>query len=41
MLLGALVDGLTLDAIITDRTTAPELAERGAAAILLASTVTS
>jgi DNA-binding transcriptional regulator YbjK len=41
LLLGAMLDGLTLDAIITDRTTAPELAERGAEAILLASTVTS
>jgi hypothetical protein len=35
----AMLDGLTLDAIIADRTTAPELAERGAAAILHTSTV--
>jgi DNA-binding transcriptional regulator YbjK len=41
LLLVAILDGLTLDAVITDRTTAPELAERGAAAILQASTVTS
>jgi DNA-binding transcriptional regulator YbjK len=34
VLLVATLDGLTLDAIITDRTTAPELAERAAAAIL-------
>ena len=38
MLLGSLVDGLTLDAVITDRTTALQLAERGAAAILHAAT---
>jgi DNA-binding transcriptional regulator YbjK len=41
LLLVAILDGLTLDAVITDRTTAPELAERGAAAILQATTVTS
>jgi DNA-binding transcriptional regulator YbjK len=41
LLLVAILDGLTLDAVITDRTIAPELAERGAAAILHASTVTS
>jgi len=41
LLLVAILDGLTLDAVITDRTTAPELAERGAAAILNASTFTS
>ena len=40
MLMSALFDGLTLDAVITDRTTAPELAERGAAAILDASRIT-
>jgi DNA-binding transcriptional regulator YbjK len=34
VLLVAILDGLTLDAIITDRTSAPELAERAAAAIL-------
>lgn len=40
VLLVAIMDGLTLDAIITDRTSAPELAARAAAAILHASTVT-
>jgi DNA-binding transcriptional regulator YbjK len=34
LLLVAMIDGLTLDAVIADRTTAPELAERGATAIL-------
>jgi len=41
VLLIATFDGLTLDAIITDRTNAPELVERAATAILNASSVTS
>jgi TetR/AcrR family transcriptional regulator, regulator of biofilm formation and stress response len=41
VLLVAILDGLTLDAIIADRTSAPELAERAAAAILRASAATS
>ena len=41
VLLVAIVDGLTLDAIIADRTAAPELAERAVTAILLASKVAS
>jgi len=41
VLLVAILDGLTLDAIITDRAAAPELAERAVAAILRTSTVTS
>jgi AcrR family transcriptional regulator len=41
VLLVATLDGLTLDAIITDRTSAPELAERAAAAILHTFTVPS
>ena len=34
VLLVAIIDGMTLEAVITDRTNAPELAERAAAAIL-------
>jgi DNA-binding transcriptional regulator YbjK len=34
VLLVAILDGMTLEAVITDRTNAPELAERAAAAIL-------
>jgi DNA-binding transcriptional regulator YbjK len=41
VLLVACIDGLVFDALITGRTNAPELAERAAAAILRASTVTS
>ena len=41
VLLVACIDGLVLDALITGRTNTPELAERAAAAILRASTVTS
>jgi DNA-binding transcriptional regulator YbjK len=41
VLLVACGDGLVFDALITGRTNAPELAERAAAAILRASTVTS
>ena len=41
VLLVATFDGLTLDAIITDRTDAPELAERVAAAILRTPAITS
>lgn len=41
VLLVACMDGLAFDALITGRTNAPELAERAAAALLGASTVTS
>ena len=41
VLMVAIVDGLTLDAIIADRTAAPELAERAVTALLLASKVAS
>jgi DNA-binding transcriptional regulator YbjK len=41
VLLVACIDGLVFDALITGRTNTPELAERAAAAILRASTVTS
>ena len=41
VLLVACIDGLVFDALVTGRTNAPELAERAAAAILRASTVTS
>ena len=41
VLLVACIDGLVFDALITGRTNTPELAERAAAAILSASTVTS
>jgi phosphopantothenate synthetase len=41
VLLVACGDGLIFDALITGRTNTPELAERAAAAILRAPTVTS